>query len=482
MTVVPVVLSGGAGSRLWPLSREHYPKQLIALAGEHTLLQATARRISSLEGVQAPIVVCGKEHAFTVAEQLRALDVTPTAILAEPEGRNTAPAIAAGALEALARHRGDPVLVVLPADHVIRNDARFAAAVRHAVREAAAGRLAALGVAATRAETGYGYIRAGRPTGVSGQARFIESFVEKPDAERAAAYLAAGGHYWNSGIFVFGAARYLRELGARAPLVCEAVRQAHERAERNVGFLDLHAESFAKSPAISVDYAVMEHTSDAVMVPLDADWSDAGSWAALSAFAEEDETGNVVQGDVILEGARNTYVRGDGRMMAVVGAADLVVVDTADAVLVAHKEKVQDVGKVVERLKRVGRDEYRRHRKVLRPWGSYEPVRDGQGFKVKHITVQPGQRLSLQVHRHRAEHWVVVRGAARVTRGDETFTLAEDRSTYIPQGVAHRLENPGAAPLEIIEVQMGSYLGEDDIVRLDDMYGRAAPEPSRSEA
>lgn len=481
MTVVPVVLSGGAGTRLWPLSRKHHPKQLIALAGEHTLLQATVRRLASLEGVQAPIVVCGREHAFTVAEQLRALDATPAAILAEPEGRNTAPAIAAGALEALARHRGDPVLVVLPADHVIGDDARFAAAVGQAVREAAAGRLAALGVAATRAETGYGYIRAGRPTGVSDRGRVVESFVEKPDAERAAAYLAAGGHYWNSGIFVFGAARYLRELDARAPLLLEAVRQAHERAVGNAGFLSLHAESFAKSPAISVDYAVMEHTSDAVMVPLDADWSDAGSWDALSAFSQQDESGNAVRGDVVLEGARNTYVRGDGRMMAVVGAADLVVVDTADAVLVAHKEKVQDVGKVVERLKRGGRDEYLHHRKVHRPWGSYEPVRDGQGFRVKHITVRPGQRLSLQAHRHRAEHWVVVRGSARVTRGDETFTLAEDRSTYIPQGVAHRLENPGEAPLEVIEVQMGSYLGEDDIVRLDDMYGRAGPEPSRSE-
>lgn len=481
MTVVPVVLSGGAGTRLWPLSRKHHPKQLIALAGEHTLLQATVRRLASLEGVQAPIVVCGREHAFTVAEQLRALDATPAAILAEPEGRNTAPAIAAGALEALARHRGDPVLVVLPADHVIGDDARFAAAVGQAVREAAAGRLAALGVAATRAETGYGYIRAGRPTGVSDRGRVVESFVEKPDAERAAAYLAAGGHYWNSGIFVFGAARYLRELDARAPLLLEAVRQAHERAVGNAGFLSLHAESFAKSPAISVDYAVMEHTSDAVMVPLDADWSDAGSWDALSAFSQQDESGNAVRGDVVLEGARNTYVRGDGRMMAVVGAADLVVVDTADAVLVAHKEKVQDVGKVVERLERGGRDEYLHHRKVHRPWGSYEPVRDGQGFRVKHITVRPGQRLSLQAHRHRAEHWVVVRGSARVTRGDETFTLAEDRSTYIPQGVAHRLENPGEAPLEVIEVQMGSYLGEDDIVRLDDMYGRAGPEPSRSE-
>ena len=481
MTVVPVVLSGGAGTRLWPLSRKHHPKQLLALAGEHTLLQATVRRLASLEGVQAPIVVCGREHAFTVAEQLRALDATPAAILAEPEGRNTAPAIAAGALEALARHRGDPVLVVLPADHVIGNDARFAAAVGQAVREAAAGRLAALGVAANRAETGYGYIKAGVPTGVSDQGRVIEGFVEKPDAERAAAYLAAGGYYWNSGIFVFGAARYLRELDARAPLLLEAVRQAHERAVGNAGFLSLHAESFARSPAVSVDYAVMEHASDAVMVPLDADWSDAGSWDALSAFAREDESGNAVRGDVVLEGVRNTYVRGDGRMMAVVGAADLVVVDTADAVLVAHKEKVQDVGKVVERLKRGGRDEYLRHRKVHRPWGSYEPVRDGQGFKVKHLTVRPGQRLSLQAHRHRAEHWVVVRGSARVTRGDETFTLAEDRSTYIPQGVAHRLENPGAAPLEVIEVQMGDYLGEDDIVRLDDMYGRAGPEPSRSE-
>ena len=481
--VFPVILSGGAGSRLWPLSREHYPKQLIALADEHTMLQATARRLSALESPRAPIVVCNEEHRFMVAEQLRAAGVAPEAIVLEPVGRSTAPAVAAAALEALAR-RGEgeePVLLVLPADHVIRDEARFAGALRDALREAAAGRLVTFGVAPTGPETGYGYIHAASPTGTGTGAWVVDRFVEKPDAGHAAAWIEAGGWYWNSGMFVFGAARYLRELDAHAPGLHAAVGAAHEKAARDRGFLRLHAGSFAAAPALSVDHAIMEHTSDAVVVPLDAGWSDVGSWTALSELAEEDAEGNVARGDVVLEGGtRGTYVHGGERLVAVVGVADCVIVDTADALLVAGRNAAQGVKGVVTRLRNAGREEHRSHRKVYRPWGSYDSVHHGEGFKVKHITVNPGQRLSLQMHHHRAEHWIVVRGAARVTRDDQTFMVLENQSTYIPRGARHRLENPGDAPLQLIEVQTGAYLGEDDIVRFEDAYGRAAPEGSRA--
>ena len=475
-TVFPVILSGGAGSRLWPVSRELHPKQLTALLDEHTLLQATARRLGSLAGdaVRAPIVVANEAHRFLVTEQLEAVGVAPSAIVLEPAGRNTAPAIAAAALEALGRVDGEeePILLVLPADHVIRDEARFAGAVRHAVREAQRGTIALLGVVPTYAETGYGYIIAGGPAGLGSEARVVERFVEKPAVAVAAEWIEAGSCYWNSGMFVFGAERYLRELGIHAPAVLEAATGAHERAAPDLGFLRLDAECFTRSPAVSVDHAVMEHAADAVVVPLDAGWSDVGSWASLAELFAEDESGNAAEGDVIFHGARNTFVRAEDRMVAAVGVDDLVVVDTPDAVLVAAKRSTQDVKRVVERLEAAGRDEHRTHRKVYRPWGSYDAVRAGEGFKVKHIVVRPGGRLSLQAHRHRAEHWVVVRGVARVTRGEETFTLEANQSTYIPKSVRHRLENPGSAPLEIIEVQTGGYLEEDDIERFDDAYGR----------
>ena len=483
--VSPVILSGGAGSRLWPLSRELHPKQLTALVDEHTLLQATARRLEALAGgnVRAPIVVANEAHRFMVAEQLEAVRVAPSAILLEPAGRNTAPAIAAAALEALGRGDGgdDPVLLVLPADHVIRDEGRFAGTVRHAVREAARGTIALLGVVPSYAETGYGYIMAGGPAGTTSEARVVERFVEKPDAVAAAAWIEAGSCYWNSGMFAFSAKRYLRELAIHAPAVLEAVKGAHECASSDLGFLRLDADCFTRSPAISVDHAVMEHTADAVVVPLDAGWSDVGSWASLAELSAEDESGNAAEGDVILHGTRNTFVRAEDRMVAAVGVADLVVVDTPDAVLVAGKRSAQDVKRVAERLEAASRDEYRTHRKVYRPWGSYDSVRMGEGFKVKHIVVRPGGRLSLQSHRHRAEHWVVVRGVARVTRGEATFTLQANESTYIPKGVKHRLENPGRAALEIIEVQTGSYLEEDDIERFDDAYGRAEGDSARVE-
>jgi len=492
-SVFPVILSGGAGSRLWPLSRELHPKQLIALVDEHTLLQVTVRRLAALDdALRPPIVVCNEAHRFLVAEQLADVGVTPAAILLEPAGRNTAPAIAAGALEALGRcgEGEDPVLVVLPADHVIRDEARFDDAVRHAVAEAARGTIALLGVVPAYAETGYGYIRAGESVGVrSGEnssensgARRVERFVEKPDAADAAAWIEAGNCFWNSGMFVFRAGRYLEELRIHAPDIRRAVEKAHGRARPDLGFVRLDADSFIQSPAMSVDHAVMEHTLDAVVVPLDAGWSDVGSWASLSELSEGDEAGNVVEGDAILHDARGTYVRSTGRMVAAVGVADLVIVDTADAVLVAGKQSAQGVKEVVRRLEGASREEFRTHRKVYRPWGNYDSVHASEGFKVKHIVVHPGRRLSLQSHRHRAEHWVVVRGTARVTRGDETFTLRASQSTYIPKGVRHRLENPGPGQLELIEVQTGSYLGEDDIHRFEDAYGRAGADAGAADA
>ena len=473
----PVILSGGAGTRLWPLSRELHPKQFVPLVEERTLLQATARRLAALDELRAPIVVCNENHRFMVAEQLDAVGVEPAAVLLEPAGRNTAPAIAAAALTAVARGDAgeDPILLVLPADHVIRDEGRFASAVRAAVVEAAAGHLVTFGVTPAYAETGYGYIKAAGPTGVSEDGRKVERFVEKPAAGEAARYLEEGSYYWNSGMFVFPASKYLRALGAHEPAVRDAVAQAHRNAVEDRGFLRLETSSFSRSPAVSVDYAVMEHTPDAVMVPLEAGWSDVGSWAALADMGPEDNAGNVTRGDTLLEGVHDSYVRAGDRLVAAVGVSGLVIVDTADAVLVARKDAVRDTGKVAAALRSAGREEQRVHRKVHRPWGAFHDVLAGSGFKVKHIAVRPGQALSLQSHEHRSEHWTVVRGTARVTRGEETFVLSENQSTYIPQRTKHRLANPGAVPLEVVEVQCGDYLEEDDIVRYEDAYGRVDP-------
>ena len=474
----PVILSGGAGTRLWPLSRELHPKQFIPLLEERTLLQATARRLAPLDEVRPPMVVCNESHRFMVAEQLAAVDVEPSAVLLEPVGRNTAPAIAAAALEALALADDgeDPILLVLPADHLIGDETRFASAVRAAVREAASGHLVTFGVVPAYAETGYGYIKAAGPTGVSDEGRRVDRFVEKPGAAAAARYVRAGGYYWNSGMFVFSASRYLGELRAHAKSVRNAVAAAHRKAVKDLGFLRLDAPSFSRSPAISVDHAVMEQTSSAVMIPLEADWSDVGSWASLAELGKKDGAGNVARGDTILEGVRNTYIHAGERLVAAVGVTDLVIVDTADAVMVAAKGAAQDMGKVVARLRSEGRHEHRVHRKVHRPWGTFNDLHRGEGFKVKHIVVNPGQALSLQSHRHRAEHWIVVRGTAQVTRGDETFALSENQSTYIPPGTRHRLSNPGKLPLDVVEVQSGPYLEEDDIVRYEDAYGRSDPD------
>ena len=462
----PVLLSGGTGTRLWPLSREAYPKQFLPLAGDETMVQATWRRVAPLAGV-APIVVANEEHRFLVAEQLRQIGAPTPAIVLEPVGRNTAPAIAAAALQAMSTG-DDPLLLVLPSDHVVRNEAGFRDAVSAACAAAEAGALVTFGIVPDAPETGFGYIQAETGEGV----RRVLRFVEKPDAATAQSYLDAGGYYWNSGMFLFRASRYLEELGKFQPDIVASVTAAFAAAKRDGDFIRLDKEAFAASPSDSIDYAVMEKTADAKVLPVDIGWNDVGSWSALWEVAERDGDGNAHRGDVIAVDSRNTYAYAQ-RLVALVGLDDIVVVETDDAVLVAHKDRVQEVKQVVAQLKESQRSQAVLHRKVYRPWGAYDSIDTGERFQVKRITVKPGGVLSLQMHHHRAEHWIVVSGTARVTRGEETLLLSENQSTYIPLGVTHRLENPGMVPLELIEVQSGSYLGEDDIVRFEDMYGRS---------
>ena len=466
--MIPVILSGGSGTRLWPLSRDAFPKQFLALVGHDSMLQATWHRVAPLAS-GAPIVVAGETHRFMVAEQLREVGCADATILLEPIARNTAPAIAAAALEAT-RDGTDPLLLVLPSDHVIADAAAFRAAVRAASAAAEAGSLVTFGIVPTGPETGYGYIKAAAGEGV----RAVERFVEKPDAATAAAYVASGDYAWNSGMFLFRASAYLAELERHQPAMLAACREALARARRDVDFVRLDATTFAASPSDSIDYAVMEKTAHAAVLAIDVGWNDVGSWAALWQVAEQDGDGNAHHGDVLARDCRDTLAWGDGRLLALLGLRDVVVVDTADAVLVAHKDHVQDVKAIVADLKRRGRAETSLHRKVYRPWGHYDSVDVGERFQVKRITVKPGAALSLQMHHHRAEHWIVVSGTAKVTRGDEVILLGENQSTYIPLGVKHRLENPGVVPLELVEVQSGSYLGEDDIVRFEDVYGRDA--------
>lgn len=466
--MIPVILSGGSGTRLWPLSREAFPKQFLALVGRESMLQATWRRVAPLAS-GAPIVVAGEAHRFMVAEQLREAGCDAATILLEPLARNTAPAIAAAALEAV-RDGADPLLLVLPSDHVIADAEAFRAAVRAASQAAESGALVTFGIVPTGPETGYGYIKASAGEGV----RTVERFVEKPDAATAAAYVASGDYAWNSGMFLFRASAYLAELERHQPAMLAACREALARARRDVDFVRLDATAFAASPSDSIDYAVMEKTAHAAVLAIDAGWNDVGSWAALWQVAEQDGQGNAHHGDVVAEDCRDTLAWGDGRLLALLGLRDVVVVDTADAVLVAHKDRVQDVKGIVAELKHRARPETGLHRKVYRPWGHYDSVDVGERFQVKRITVKPGAALSLQMHHHRAEHWIVVSGTAKVTRGEEVILLGENQSTYIPLGVKHRLENPGVVPLELVEVQSGSYLGEDDIVRFEDVYGRDA--------
>ncbi len=478
MNLQPVILCGGAGTRLWPLSREQYPKQLLALTSDDSLLQATARRVDKSlttagRKVLAPIVVANEDYRFITAEQMRQAGVVPAAIVLEPVGRNTAPALTLAALVAL-QADDDPVMVVMPADHVITGIEAFRAAVTQGASRAEAGKVVTFGIRPTSAETGYGYIRAGKKLAGEDGAREISAFTEKPDSATARSYVTSGEYFWNSGIFILRASVWLRELGARRPEMVQACRAAFEARTPDRDFLRIGKDAFAGCPADSIDYAVMEKLPEGlgVVIPLDAGWSDVGAWDALWQLGRKDADNNVLQGDVVTVGTRDTLAIAQSRLLALVGLEDAVVVETPDAVLVAHMDNMQQVKDVVARLKREGRSEADTHRKIYRPWGYYDSIDAGNRFQVKRIVVNPGAALSLQMHHHRAEHWVVVRGTARVTRGDETFLVSENESTFIPIGTRHRLENPGKVPLEIIEVQSGAYLGEDDIVRFDDAYGR----------
>ena len=472
MSVIhPVILSGGSGSRLWPLSRSLFPKQLLALAGEHSLIQDTVLRTKSA-GFAPPLVICNTEHRFLIAEQLRETNVSPQAIVLEPVGRNTAPAAAIAALM-IAEKDPDGLLLLMPADHIVRNRTAFLEAVNRAAKCAQQDRLVTFGITPDSPETGYGYIRRGEALkGLDGSFQ-VDRFVEKPDAATAAGYVASGDYDWNSGLFLFKASLLLAELERLEPELLAQSREALAKGAKDLDFFRLDQASFAKTKAISIDYAVMERTTAAAVVPVEMGWSDIGSWEALWTTASRDEAGNATRGDVLHHGARNSYLRSEGPLVAAVGVEDIVVVATQDAVLVSHKSASQDVKRIVEQLEKSGRELHTTHRKVFRPWGSYEGIDNGDNFQVKHIIVNPGAKLSLQMHHKRAEHWIVVSGTARVTCGDKVFPLNQNQSTYIPLGEKHRLENTGTEPLHLIEVQSGSYLGEDDIVRFEDTYGRS---------
>lgn len=476
--IIPVILSGGAGSRLWPLSRELYPKQLLPLVGSETMLQDTVRRLDGIEPIADPLIVCNESHRFLVAEQLRKIGVGHQGIILEPTGRNTAPAVAVAAMRALvscgseeADGGRDTVLLILPADHVVANPRAFRQAVAHGHAAAEQGNFVTFGVVPSSPETGYGYIHRGDETmpGVY----TVDRFVEKPDLARAEKYVESGEYLWNSGMFMFRVDSYLSALAEFAPEMLDCCRRSVAEASGDLDFVRLGAAAFEECPSDSIDYAVMERTDAAVVVPLDAGWSDVGNWSSLHDAHRSDEDNNVTVGDVLLEGCRNSYVHSSGRLVAAVGLDDHVVVETADAVMVAPKSHAQEVKALVERLREGKRDESRLHREVFRPWGSYDSIGLGGRYQVKRLNVKPGAELSMQMHHHRAEHWVVVSGTAEITRGDETFMLSENQSTYIPLGTVHRIANPGKVDLEIIEVQSGSYLGEDDIVRFEDTYGRA---------
>ena len=467
----PVILSGGAGSRLWPLSRGLFPKQLLALTSEQSLIQETVARAAG-EGFGPPLIVCNVEHRFLIAEQMRQAGVAPAAIVLEPEGRNTAPAAAVAAL-LLAQKDPGALMLLMPADHVIRDGAAFQDAVRRAAAAAAKGYLVTFGITPEAPETGYGYIRKGPALPALDGCHAVARFVEKPDAATAAGYVASGDYSWNSGIFLFKADAFLAELEKLEPDLLAHCRAAILAGKKDLDFFRLEAGAFAKARGVSIDYAVMERTDRCALVPVQMGWSDIGSWDALWSATARDAAGNAMKGDVLHYGARNSYLRSEGPLVAAVGVEDMVVVATADAVLVSHKAASQDVKQIVEQLKAQGRELHNTHRKVFRPWGSYEGIDSGDNFQVKHITVNPGAKLSLQMHHKRAEHWIVVSGQALVTCGERVFPLKENESTYIPLGAKHRLENLGQEPLHLIEVQSGSYLGEDDIVRFEDTYGRS---------
>jgi mannose-1-phosphate guanylyltransferase/mannose-6-phosphate isomerase len=480
VVIVPVILAGGMGTRLWPLSREHYPKQLMPVTGgEHSLLQLTAMRLSGIPDASRPIVVCNEDHRFMVAAQLQLDSLRPSVILLEPIGRNTAPAAAVAAFEA-SKDGSDRVLLVMPSDHIVQDHEAFRSAVELGRGLASSGHIVTFGIKPDRAATGYGYIKIGpamdgdNPQAEDGGGVYrIDEFVEKPDQERASHYLAARNYVWNSGMFMFKSSVYLKELERLSPKMFEACREAYEKARHDLDFLRLDTRSFTSCPSDSIDYAVMERTSTGAVVPIDVGWSDVGSWSSLHELRDRDNQGNVLVGDVVAEDVRNCYLHSTNRLVAALGIDNQVVVETKDAILVAATDRVQDIKLLVSKLRDENREEAVAHCKVYRPWGHYECIDGGDRFHVKRLTVNPGASLSLQLHYHRAEHWVVVKGTARITAGEKVSLLSEDQSTYIPWGTKHRLENPGKIPLELIEIQTGSYLGEDDIKRLEDNYGRS---------
>lgn len=481
--ILPVILSGGSGSRLWPVSREHYPKQFLKLNSDTlTLLQESVQRLEGIEDCLSPLLVCNEQHRFLVAEQLQAMGRVPSRILLEPEGRNTAPALALAALAALELDK-DPLLLAMPADHVIERPEVFVAAVEQGRALVEAGSLVTFGIKPHAPNTGYGYIRQAEP---QGEGYRVDAFVEKPELELARQYVESGNYLWNSGIFLFRARQYLAELAEHAADILQHCEAAYAERKEDMDFLRIGREHFTRCRSDSIDYAVMEHTRNAAVIPMDPGWNDIGAWDAIQALKsrQADADGNAVQGDVLLHGTQGSFVRSESRLVAAVGVKDLIIVETDDAVLVTDKNHAQDTKRIVNALKAQKRSEHHTHKRVYRPWGHYCTHVISDGFQVKEIVVNPGQRLSLQMHHHRAEHWVVVQGTAKVTQGKghgdkgplESFLLSEDESTYIPLGTVHRLENPGVIPLRLIEVQTGHYLGEDDIVRFDDVYGRAAVE------
>ena len=458
-----VVMAGGSGTRLWPLSRAAHPKQFLALDGKDTMLQATMKRLKGLE-IESSVTICNEDHRFFVAEQLREINALGSIIL-EPVGRNTAPAISLAAFLA----EGDPLLLVLAADHVIRDEDAFTKAIKQAIPLAEAGKLVTFGIVPNEPHTGYGYVKRGEELNPG---YLVDKFVEKPSSEDAQEYLNSGEYYWNSGMFLFKASRYLEELKEYSPEIFDICESCIDHVEADLDFLRINKEKFTLCPSDSVDYAVMEKTSEAVVVPMEAGWSDIGSWSSLWDICEKDQNGNVNQGDILLHKTHNSFIRTDSKLVAAVGVDNLVIVSTKDVVMVAHRDSAQDVNALTQQLSDSHRSEWELNREVHRPWGKYDSIDNGDRYQVKRITVKPGAKLSVQMHHHRAEHWVVVSGSAKVTNGDRTFLLSVNESTYIPIGVIHALENPGKVDLELIEVQTGSYLGEDDIVRIADLYGR----------
>ena len=466
--MIPVILSGGSGTRLWPLSRKFFPKQFLPLSSDLSMFQEAFTRLKDLY-LQPPVVICNEEHRFITAEQLRNIDVVDCDIILEPVGRNTAPAIAVAAFHAL-KNDNDAMLLVLAADHVINDVDAFHHAISHAEVLANKNKLVTFGIVPVKAETGYGYIKRGKAIGSEGHE--VDAFVEKPDVETAESYFLSGDYLWNSGMFMFKASRYLEELNIFQPDIYSSCEQAVKNIDKSFDYLRLDSEIFSACPSESIDYAVMEKTGSAVVVPLDANWNDVGSWSALWDIDNKDEEGNVLIGDVVIHDVKNSYCHASSKLVTAVGVDNVVIVETPDAIMVSSKGRVQDVKLIVDELNKTDRQETVIHRHASRPWGAYDCIDSGERFQVKRIIVKPGASLSLQMHRHRAEHWVVVKGTAKVTCGDDEFTISENESTFIPMGVKHRLENPGIVPLEIIEVQSGSFLGEDDIIRYDDTYGR----------